>query len=133
MAGNLGGEPRLRAFAMLAVVCALAGLVSGLADAWTSRPVEVVTEVVRVRETVTEYRAVGPADAVEIASERKRLNRIKRRLHERQDQLRRIRRSLALREAALDEREEVLAAAQEEGPAAPRQRRDLNGATEGTR
>ena len=104
----MGGPPRHQGwgpspvFAWLAAIVAPVAMVSGYAHASASQPAEVVTEV------VTEYRTVGHAD---LASERTRLNRIKRNLNDRKAKLARRRDMLAVRDAALDRRERELFAA----------------------
>jgi uncharacterized protein YlxW (UPF0749 family) len=103
----------LRIFGWLAAVVAPVAMLGGFANAAASQPVEVVTET--VREVVTEYRTVEPQvfdEATEVASERERLNRVKRSLNAVKARLERRRTALASREAALDRRERALSAAE---------------------
>jgi hypothetical protein len=105
----MAGQPRhqdfgrpSRVFAWLAAIVAPMAMLSGFAHASASQPAEVVTEV------VTEYRTVGLTD---LASERTRLNRVKRNLNDRKAKLARRRDVLVAREAALDRREHKLSVA----------------------
>ena len=94
-----------RMFAWMAAVVAPVAMLGGFANASASQPVEVVTET--VREVVTEYRTVQP-QVFELASERERLNRVKRSLNAVKDRLERRRAALVAREAVLERRERAL-------------------------
>ena len=108
---------RRRTFAWVVAFVAVVSAASGFANASASQPAEVVTETVTVHETVTEYRTVPPPidpDAVttagagavnDLASERQRLNRIKRNLNARREKLDRRRAALDAREARIAARE----------------------------
>jgi hypothetical protein len=105
-----GRPPRVLVW--LAAVVAPVAMLGGFANASASQPTEVVTEVVTetVREVVTEYRTAAPRAIDEVgglASERARLNRVKRKLNAVKGRLERRRATLDAREAALDRREDA--------------------------
>jgi hypothetical protein len=105
----MAGQPRpqdsgraSRVFAWLAAIIVPVAMVNGFAHASASQSAEVVTEV------VSQYRSVELAD---LASERTRLNRVKRHLNDRKAELARRQHALAARKTALDMRERKLFAA----------------------
>jgi hypothetical protein len=101
-----GRPPRVLVW--LAAVVAPVAMLGGFANASASQPTEVVTET--VREVVTEYRTAAPRAIDEVgglASERARLNRVKRKLNAVKGRLERRRATLDAREAALDRREDA--------------------------
>ena len=89
-----------RPYVWIAGVVALVAMVSGFAYASPS------SSALRPIAVVTEYRTAEPSDdsreAAELASERRRLNRIKDSLDARERRLNRVRDRLAGRKAALD-------------------------------
>jgi Skp family chaperone for outer membrane proteins len=82
----------------------LAAVISATAADLQTRPAEVVTETVRVREIVTEHHT-----AAELEAERARLRRLRRELDQRRERLAALRRSLDARAEALDAREDEVA------------------------
>jgi septal ring factor EnvC (AmiA/AmiB activator) len=105
-----------RVFAWLAAIIVPVAMVNGFAHASASQQAEVVTEV------VTQHRTVGLAD---LASERTRLNRVKRHLNDRKDELARRQHALAARKAALDRRERKLFATGSAASAQPQHARHV--------
>lgn len=108
-----------RAFLWLAALVAPVAMLGGFANAAASQPVEVVTET--VREVVTEHRTVEPLISTgtgDVASERARLNRVKRSLNASKDRLERRWAAVQAREAALDAREAALDGRERALPAA---------------
>ena len=106
-----------RVFAWLAAIIVPVAMVNGFAHASASQQAEVVTDV------VTQHRSVGFAD---LASERTRLNRIKRHLNDRKAELARRQHALAARKAALDRRERKLFAARSAASAQPQRTRHVS-------
>lgn len=101
MAKQASGQRR-HTFAWLAAFVAVSAAAAGFANGSAQQPASA--------RVVTEHQTDAPemAEAAELASERQRLNRIKRNLNVRKRKLDRRRASLAAREAVLDAREAAL-------------------------